>query len=236
MTNKFRCGQRAGVVPDEAGMRVRTIERIFLLFGLALLGTWAAERFYRSVGSWVAIEQFKSETSPRHIEDIDSGLASAVDFHLWSDKRVKAFRESLTRRTGTPLAILRIPTINLEAPLFNDTDDLTLDRGLGRILGTAHVGQVGNLGIAGHRDGFFRSLKDVKLGDLIELNGVGFTDHYVVTQIRIVEPDDVRVLGPTPVPALTLVTCFPFYYVGSAPQRYVVTAYKKGFDSVTLEQ
>jgi sortase A len=210
-------------------MNVRTLERILLLIGVTLLGTWSAAQLYRSARSRVAVERFESKASISSVEDaapsFDPGLASTLDFRLWSDKRIKAFRESLAGKTDLPLAILRIPTINLEAPLFNDTDDLTLDRGLGRILGTAHLGQAGNLGIAGHRDGFFRGLKDVKLGDSVELNRPGFTDEYVIGKIQIVEPDDVQVLASTHTPALTLVTCFPFYYVGRAPKRYIVTAY-----------
>src|SRR4029077_9508408 len=117
--------------------------------------------------------------------------------------------------------ILRVPKIDLEVPVFNDTDDLTLNRGVGRILGTAQVGQPGNLGIAGHRDGFFRGLKDVGPDDTIELLRPGGTDRYVARPVQIVTPADTYVLEPTPEPTLTLVTCFPFYYVGNAPQRYV---------------
>jgi sortase A len=123
-----------------------------------------------------------------------------------------------------PLAILRIPKINLEAPIFNDTDDVTLNRGLGRIPGTARVGEIGNLGVAGHRDGFFRGLKDIGPGDILELNLFGKTEKYVVSRIQIVKPEDTSVLRPTATQTLTLVTCFPFYYVGSAPDRYIVTA------------
>jgi len=102
--------------------------------------------------------------------------------------------------------------------------DLTLNRGVGRILGTAQIGRPGNLGIAGHRDGFFRGLKDIGPGDYIEILRPGGTDRYAVSQVQIVTPADTYVLNSVPKPTLTLVTCFPFYYVGSAPKRYVVTA------------
>jgi sortase A len=149
---------------------------------------------------------------------------SAVDFTLWNPKRVAAYKESLTTKTDLPLAILRIPKINLEVPVFNDTDDLTLNRGVGRILGTAQVGQPGNLGIAGHRDGFFRGLKDIGPDDVIEVIRPGQTDLYAITQIQIVDPENVSVLAPTSTQTLTLVTCYPFYFIGNAPQRYIVTA------------
>jgi sortase A len=138
--------------------------------------------------------------------------------------------DSLAKKTDRPLAILRIPTIHLEVPLYDDTDDLTLNRGVGRILGTAQVGEGGNLGIAGHRDGFFRGLMDLVPDDEIDLDRIGHSDTYVVEKIEIVNPEDVSVLNPTRVPSLTLVTCFPFYYVGSAPQRYIVRASMKGID------
>src|SRR5262249_28485530 len=138
---------------------------------------------------------------------LDPSSGSMVDFRLWSAKRIDAYRDSLTKKTDAPLAVLRVPKIRLEVPVFNDTDDLTLNRGVGRILGTAQVGQSGNLGIAGHRDGFFRGLQGIVEGDIIQLDRPGQTDQYVVSQIQIVNPDDVSVLAPTPAPTLTLVTC-----------------------------
>jgi sortase A len=163
-----------------------------------------------------------SEVNPTLVGDPVSSFG--VDFTLWSPKRAQAYKESLAAKTDKPLAVLRIPNIHLEVPVYNNTDDLTLDRGVGRILGTAQVGEAGNLGIAGHRDGFFRGLKDVAVHDEIDLVRIGQTDSYAVEKVEIVKPDDVSVLAPTPAPTLTLVTCFPFYFVGSAPKRYIVTA------------
>jgi sortase A len=211
-------------------MNIRRGERIFLGVGLTLLATWAGARFYGSWASRSAIERFQAsagaEPSNGSSDSVwNASLANpAVDFTLWNPKRVVAYNESLSEKTDLPLAILRIPKISLQVPVFNDTDDLTLNRGVGRILGTARIGQVGNLGIAGHRDGFFRGLKDVSPDDIIELIRPGRTDRYAITEMRIVQPEDVSVLAPTSTPTLTLVTCFPFYYIGNAPQRYVVTA------------
>ena len=211
-------------------MNTRTSESIFLAIGLALLAIWAGARFYRSLASRAAIERFQAAVAAAP----DTGNSatpwngtlpdSATDFALWNPKRVIAYKDSLSAKTDLPLAILRIPKIKLVVPVFNDTDELTLNRGVGRILGTAQIGQLGNLGIAGHRDGFFRGLKDMGRNDIVELIRPGRTDQYVITQVQIVRPEDVSVLASTPAPTLTLVTCFPFYYVGNAPQRYVVTA------------
>jgi len=122
------------------------------------------------------------------------------------------------------MALLRVRTIDLEVPVLDGIDDLTLNRGTGWIRGTTRPGESGNIGIAGHRDGFFRGLKDVKINDTMELVTGDRTDTYSVDQIRIVNPDDVSVLRPGTTPSLTLVTCYPFYFVGSAPQRYIVHA------------
>jgi sortase A len=82
----------------------------------------------------------------------------------------------------------------------------------------------GNLGIAGHRDGFFRGLKDMTPGDLMELDTLQGTDVYRVERTWVVNPEEVSVLDPTSTPAITLVTCYPFYFVGSAPDRFIVRA------------
>jgi len=204
-------------------------ERFLLAIGLTLLAIWAGARFYRAVASRAALERFQAEdttsVTPNPSVALDPKTSSRINFELWSIKRIAAYQDSLTKKTEMPLAILRITNISLEAPVFNDTDDLTLNRGVGRILGTAQIGQPGNLGIAGHRDGFFRGLKDIELGDTIELQLPGGTDRYAVSQIQVVAPEDTYVLRQQSEPTLTLVTCYPFYYVGSAPKRYVVTAY-----------
>ncbi|HEY1252366.1 MAG TPA: class D sortase [Thermoanaerobaculia bacterium] len=147
----------------------------------------------------------------------------AVKFDLWSPVRIDAFNAA-SRESVRPEAILRIPRLGIEAPVYEGTDDVTLDRGVGRIDGTARPGEAGNLGIAGHRDGFFRGLKDIAAGDRIELALLSGNAGYHVESIRIVTPNDVDVLDPTPNASLTLVTCYPFYYVGSAPKRYIVHA------------
>ena len=123
-----------------------------------------------------------------------------------------------------PLGVLDIPSLRLEVPILDGTDDLTLDRAVGHIKGTAYPGELGNIGIAGHRDGFFRGLKDIHVGDSITLRSRSDSSQYLVDEIRIVSPNNVSVLEPRVRPSLTLVTCYPFYFVGSAPSRYIVHA------------
>jgi sortase A len=104
------------------------------------------------------------------------------------------------------------------------TDVLTLERGVGRIPGTAELADTGNLGIAGHRDSFFRRLSELRIGDSIELLTPEGLQKYVVDRILIVNPSDTSVLKPRLRRSLTLVTCYPFYFVGRAPKRYIVQA------------
>ncbi len=211
------------------------IERILLVSGLALVGFYGAVRMESWLTSRAALEHFAADEALAQpgtdalATNIDSGSFEEleppnVDFSLWGEQRVKAYRQNIGKHPDRPLAVLRIPKISLEAPLFDGTDDLTLNHAVGRIAGTSRPGEPGNIGIAGHRDGFFRGLKDVRVGDAIELRTLKGMDTYIVDQIQIVSPRQVEVLRPTSVPSLTLVTCYPFYFLGSAPQRYVVTA------------
>lgn len=122
------------------------------------------------------------------------------------------------------VAVLRIRGIQMEVPVSPGTEEHVLQRGAGWIDGTAAPGSDGNVGIAAHRDSHFRGLKDLAVGDLIELDTLERTRSYRVTGLSVVEPTDVHVLAETGEPVLTLVTCFPFYFVGNAPQRFIVRA------------
>jgi sortase A len=204
------------------------LERIFFAIAFSLLAVWGTARIHGVVFSRVALAAFDANQTANAASGIliqhDLACGAEVGFASWSIQRVQAYKDSLLDKVDAPLAVLRIPKVHLEVPLFNGTDDNTLNRGVGRIVGTAPVGAGGNLGIAGHRDGFFRGLKDVAQGDVIEIARPGQTDFYVIDGIQTVDPKEVSVLKSTLMPSLTLVTCFPFYYVGSAPQRYIVKA------------
>jgi sortase A len=136
---------------------------------------------------------------------------------------VRAFEEN-RQATGVPQAVLRIPLLALEVPVYGDTGELSLNRGAGHIEGTAPLGGKGNAGIAAHRDGFFRKLESMSLGADVLLDVGQHEVRYRVTSIEIVMPTDVHVLADTASPSITLVTCYPFYFLGAAPQRYIVRA------------
>lgn len=215
------------VQPKLPSVKARRLLSWFLLVtGGTLVGVYLLARVHSAVMSRVALGQFSEmeQTDPALRKTPGEDPNGKVSFRLWSLKRITAYQESLTRQFAPPLAVLEIPKIGLEVPVFNGTDDLTLNRGVGRILGTARVGQGGNVGIAGHRDGFFRGLKDIQVGDRIELQTPKGTETYQVSDIEITSPVDLRVLAERGVPTLTLVTCYPFYFIGNAPQRYIVRA------------
>jgi sortase A len=200
------------------------IEGAFWVVGIILLAFYLGFRVQGAMFSRLAVRSFEDSVHYTPIstnEHRDQLLG--INIGPWSQQRIEAYKQSLSRHFPPPLAILRVARIDLEVPVLDGTDSLTLNRGAGWIRGTTRPEQWGNIGIAGHRDGFFRRLKDVNVGDTLALATSTRTDMFVVDKIRVVNPDDVTVLRPGR-PALTLVTCYPIYFAGSAPQRYIVHA------------
>lgn len=204
------------------------IERLLLVAGGILLTIYASARVHSWISSNAALREFdrahavgEPETQP--------GTAQwqrddEVDFSLWSDKRIRAFKETLWLKEDRALAVLQLDRLRIRVPVFEGTDELVLNRGVGWIGGTAKPGEVGNTGIAGHRDGFFRGLKDIAVGDQVDLVTLEKKMMYRVDKTEIVSPQDVDVLWPRGGFSLTLVTCYPFYFRGDAPQRFIVHA------------
>jgi sortase A len=211
------------------------IERFFLIIGMVLLLACVVARVDGIVMARAAVWSFEALQSEPPTADSASVKpeTSLLDFRLWSEKRVNAYKAALGMKMEPPLAVLSIPRIGVEVPVFDGTDDLILNRGAGRISGTAKPGQPGNIGIAAHRDGFFRGLKDIRVGDRIELRAQDNEFLYAVDDIEIVQPTDVSVLRNRSSSSVTLVTCYPFYFVGDAPQRYVVHASMVDSDKAT---
>ena len=119
---------------------------------------------------------------------------------------------------------IRISRLGMSVIVMEGTDDATLQRSVGHIAGSALPGQSGNVGIAGHRDTLFRPLRNVEDGDIVVLATPEGEYRYRVVSTRIVEPDDVSVLQSDSIEILTLVTCYPFNFIGSAPSRFIVRA------------
>lgn len=145
------------------------------------------------------------------------------DLSGWQDFEPQS-APPVSEPASLPIALLRIDRVGLEVPVYADTTERNLNRGAGWVAGTAAPDDGGNIAIAAHRDGYFRALEDVAVGDVLALESITQQRFYRVDEISIVEPGDISSLSPTETAAVTLVTCYPFYFVGHAPQRYIVRA------------
>ncbi|MEO8099435.1 MAG: class D sortase [Acidobacteriota bacterium] len=125
---------------------------------------------------------------------------------------------------GSLVGRLEIPRLGVSTIVFEGTSDATLDKGVGHLSGSAFPELGGNVVLAAHRDTFFRPLKDIRVGDVITLRTPRAEVRYVVRETQLVEPNEVEVVKPTKEAVLTLLTCYPFSYLGSAPDRFVVRA------------
>jgi sortase A len=206
------------------------VEAGLYLGGVVLLAVFFQIRAEGERQRELGIEAFRQAVDSQVVlQDQVSGeslsmTVTAPNQELWAEKRVREYEASLKVEAGPPLAVMTIAKLNIQVPVYNGANDFNLNRGVARIKGTAAVDVNGNLGIAGHRDGFFRGIKDIAIGDTIELQTARGDAKYTVSSIDIVDPSDVSVLAPTPEKTITLVTCYPFYFVGHAPKRYIVQA------------
>ena len=148
-----------------------------------------------------------------------------------SDRGIEAMRETRAAPAQAapdsllPRAVLRIPSLGLEVPVYTGTSSVVLERGAGLVEGTAlPSSDNGNIGIAAHRDSFFRPLQGIRPGAQLYIDTLHSTRRYRVTSISVVAPQDVSVLADTARSSVTLVTCYPFHYIGAAPQRFIVRA------------
>lgn len=215
----------------------RRIEVSLWVTGLSLLAAYGAVRAWSGYASHQGIVAMRearatyvAQSSEPH-DDIEAEVAApavpwralAPDMTTWSQARRAAYRDSVADRR-TPYAVLRIPSLRLEVPIYAGTSAAVLNRGAGLIEGTALPGDDGNIGVAAHRDGFFRPLRGVKEGADLYIDTVQSTRRYRVMSTSVVAPQNVAVLTDTARPSVTLVTCYPFHFVGPAPQRFIVRA------------
>ena len=206
------------------------LEATLFISGVALLAVFiqvrASSELQRADGVQAFLDAESKQVQLHKQSDGNAAFAQLElpDQKLWSAQRVIDYQQSLKAGTDLPQAVLTIEKLGIQVPVYNGADEFNLNRGVARIKGTGAIDGQGNLGIAGHRDGFFRGLKDIAVGDMIELQNSRGIVNYSVSSIDIVEPSDVSVLAPTTNSTITLVTCYPFYYVGHAPKRYIVKA------------
>lgn len=119
---------------------------------------------------------------------------------------------------------LEINKLNIQTAILDGTSNELLDAGVGRVAGTSYFGIPGNVALAGHRDTFFRNLKDVGVGDEIVIYHENGKSTYVVSTMKVTNPDDTDILKDGEGMTVTLITCYPFNFIGSAPQRFIVSA------------
>lgn len=143
---------------------------------------------------------------------------------LKSTNLARAESSEIAGREGSTLGRIEISRMGLTAMIMEGTDDVTLQHAVGHVSGTSLPGQGGNIALAAHRDTFFRSLRDIRIGDEITLTALNGIHRYRVVSTKVVAPDDTKVLDATSDDILTLVTCYPFSFVGAAPKRFIVCA------------
>ena len=199
-------------------------ERAAWALAVICLVGWGTVYLAGTAGARIETERFSALLAAQSLQSGPTLQAGSPDRSLWSPERIRAWQEALTEPAPVPLAVLRIPRLRLEVAVLEGTGEFVLNRAVGHIPGTALPGADGNSGIAGHRDGFFRGLKDIAIGDVVEIETLNGKGEYRIERTWIVSPEDVSVLEPTPTRSLTLVTCYPFYFIGSAPQRFIVRA------------
>ncbi len=189
------------------------VERALISVGIALLGWY--------VVVWVEAFAYQRYEDGQLDAILKSRLGAATTPIVTAEPPV------LLTRAPSPDALigrLELPRLRIAAIVREGSDATTLKRAIGHVPGTAMPGTAGNVGLAAHRDTFFRRLKDVREGDEILLVTPDGRFRYRVRDMEVVAPRDTWVLDATPRPALTLVTCYPFHFIGSAPQRYIVRA------------
>jgi len=187
------------------------------IVGASLLIAHSTSALWAQYAGNAVVAQFEQSRRP--------GLTVAhPDQSLWAPTRIRDYERARLMPIPAAEAVIRIRSVSLEVPVFEGATDLHMTLGAGRISGAPGFGEPGNVGVSSHRDGHFRKLKDVRVGDRIVVDTLSASYLYEVDDILITDPSDTTVLWPGSRPELTLVTCYPFYYRGSAPQRFVVRA------------
>ena len=206
--------------------------------GLALTGFFVVQLAQGEVDRREGLEEFAAlsqqatvlaqvqmdEAAPSADKTLPFELPDDPDTALWAPGRIADYEASLQADLPPVLGVLELPAVGLEVPIYSTSTELTMDRGAGVIDGMAYPHEPGNIGISGHRDGYFRVLKDVKLGDKLVLQTLEGPKQFTISNTEVVEISDTHVLQDTDDTRVTLVTCYPFYFVGHAPQRFIVTA------------
>lgn len=150
-----------------------------------------------------------------------------LEQQIHAQEQLKVSLPPAAAKEGDVLGRIEIPRLGINVAVLEGTSSRALRLGIGHVDGTAFPGETGNIGLAGHRDTYFRALKDIRANDEIQIQTVTGLSRYRVDSIQIVDPSDIGVLAPSEESAITLVTCYPFHYIGAAPERFIVHAHKE---------
>jgi sortase A len=235
-------GEKQQNMPFKPGlMAFRSGELLSYLAGILLTGFFVVQLAQGEVQRQDGIAQFEQasgqnaaqpvqadsvpvEEAPAGSTPQDFSATGQPDTSLWAAGRIADYQASLQADLPEVLGVLEVPSVGLKVPVYSTNTELVMDRGAGVIDGMAYPHEPGNIGISGHRDGYFRVLKDVQVGDAIVLQSLEGEKHFKINATQVVAIADKTLLRDTDDQTVTLVTCYPFYFVGHAPKRFIVTA------------
>jgi sortase A len=213
--------------PTRLALLVRWARFFFLVVGVLALSYCAVVLLDR----W-AFQAYQTWRFERALKDAQTSAGAnsqpaSSPFPAQAEAdRARAVSFGIDGLAGSPLGRIEISSIGLAAMIMEGVDGRTLRHAVGHIPGTPLPGQKGNVALAGHRDTFFRGLRNIHKDDEITLTTLRGSYLYRVDTTQVVEPKDIGVLRATADDILTLVTCYPFYFVGPAPQRFIVRAHR----------
>jgi sortase A len=219
--------KRQSAHPTRIALVLRWSQYFFFVVGVLALSYCATvllDRWlFQAYQTWRFERALKDAQTPART--IQQPASSPLPAQVEAD-RARAESFGIDGLAGSPLGRIEISSIGLAAMIMEGIDGRTLRHAVGHIPGTPLPGQQGNVAIAGHRDTFFRGLRNIRKDDEITLTTLNGTYRYRVDSTRVVAPEHTEVLDDSGEAILTLVTCYPFYFVGSAPKRFIVHAHR----------
>jgi LPXTG-site transpeptidase (sortase) family protein len=234
---RFSLGEKQQNMSGKLSLLVfRSGELLSYSAGVLLAGFFVVQLAQGEVQRQDGIAEFEqmaqASAAAQGNEQAGATAADAQDFEntgepdtsLWAPGRLADYQASLKADLPPVLGVLEVPSVGLKVPVYSTNTELVMDRGAGIIDGMAYPHEPGNIGISGHRDGYFRVLKDVQVGDTIVLQSLEGEKHFKINATKVVAISDTTLLRDTDDQTVTLVTCYPFYFVGHAPKRFIVTA------------
>ena len=200
---------------------LRWVQRVLLALGVAMVAyvgmSLLDAKVFQAYENRRLNEMLSNTRMPAALDEPELPRSSSESFEVVHRSRTAP---------GSMLGRLEIKRVGVAVVIMEGVDSKTLQRAVGHVAGTALPGEHGNTVVAGHRDNYFRALRDVQLNDEIKLTTLDGTFLYQVDTVKVVGAEETDVLKASDEPILTLVTCYPFYFVGPAPKRFVVRAHR----------